>query len=72
MSTRQIPRGRRLVLCLGLLGFLGWMSGCTESNPVDAVGPEVGKQKGEAQQKAREQAYGKGGAPKSEKTAKKQ
>ncbi len=72
MSTRRIPRGQRLVLCLSLLGFLGLMSGCSESNPVDAIGPEAAKEKGLAQQKARENAFGKGGNPKSEKGAKKQ
>ena len=59
-------------MCLGLLGILGAISGCGDTNPVDAVGPEEGKKKGEALQNAREQAYGKGGIPKTEKTVKKQ
>ncbi len=72
MSTRRMPRGRRLVLSLGLLGFLGSIFGCGDENPVTSASPEVGKAKGSALQKAREQAYGKGGAPKTEKTAKKE
>jgi hypothetical protein len=59
-------------LSVSLLGFLGLMSGCGETNPVDSVSPEVGKEKGLAQQKAREAAYGKGGVPKTDKTAKRQ
>jgi hypothetical protein len=70
MTTRQFSHGRRSVLCLGVMGFLGLVSGCSDSNPVDAVSPEEGKKKGQAQQEAREKQYGKGGIPKTEKAKK--
>jgi len=53
-------------LCLGLLGLLVLASGCGDQNPAN-VEPEVGKAKGEALKNAREQAYGKGGIPPTEK-----
>jgi len=49
-----------------LLGLLVLASGCGDQNPAN-VEPEVGKAKGEALKNAREQAYGKGGIPPTEK-----
>jgi hypothetical protein len=69
MRMLRFLQARRLVFGLGLLGMLFLASGCGDSNPVTSIDPSEGKAKGEAQQKAREAAYGKGGIPPSEKNA---
>jgi hypothetical protein len=63
MRVLQFLHGRRMVLCLSLLGLLALAGGCGDQNPVTAVSPEAGKEHGEAQRKAREAAYGKAGVP---------
>lgn len=72
MRMLRFLHAMRVVVCLGVLALMGLASGCSDENPVTSISPEEGKKKGEAGQKAREDAYGKGGAPKSQKTAKKQ
>jgi len=52
-----------MVFCLSLLGLLALASGCGDQNPVTAVDPQVAKERGESQRKAREAAYGPGGVP---------
>ncbi len=63
MRMLRFLHARRLALCLGMLGSLAFASGCGDQNPVTAVGTVEAKARGEAQQKAREAAYGKGGVP---------
>jgi hypothetical protein len=53
-----------MVFCLSLLGLLVLASGCGDQDPVAAIGTEAAKEKGEAQRKAREAAYGPGGVQK--------
>jgi len=72
MRMLRFLHARRVAVCLGLLGLLVLASGCGDQNNPATIDPEVGKAKGEALQKAREAAYGKGGIPPSNKTAKKQ
>jgi len=72
MRVLRFLHAKRIVLCLGLLALMALASGCSDSNPVTSISPEEGKEKGLALQKAREEAYGKGGQPKSQKTARKQ
>jgi hypothetical protein len=67
----QFLRAKRVVVCVCLLGSLGLVSGCGDSDPVAAVGTEGAMEKGKAQQAAREAAYGKGGVPKTEKAVRK-
>ena len=69
MRMLRFFHARRFAVCVSLLGTLLLVSGCGDSNPINSVAPEEGKAKGEAQQRAREQAYGKGGVPKTEKGA---
>jgi hypothetical protein len=64
MHIVRFLRARRLVLCVSLLGFLALASGCGDSDPATSVGPDEAKNRGEAQQKAREAQYGPGGVPK--------
>jgi hypothetical protein len=71
MRILRFLHPRRLVVFLALLGLLVLASGCGDQNPATSIGPEEGKAKGEAQQKAREAAYGKGGVPPAEKATKK-
>lgn len=61
MRVLRFLHAMRMVLCLGLLALMALASGCSDSNPVAAVGDEAAKEKGEAQQKARQAAYGKAG-----------
>lgn len=63
MQVLRIFHATRLVLSLGLVGLLAMASGCSDPNPVTAMGPEAAATKGKAQQEAREKAFGKGGAP---------
>ncbi len=63
MRVLRFLDAKRMIPCLGLLASMAMASGCTDQSPVAAVGAETAKQKGESLQKAREAAYGKGGAP---------
>jgi hypothetical protein len=71
MRLLQFLRARRMVFSLGLLGFLGLTSGCSDSDPVASMGTEEAAAKGKLQAEAREKAFGKGGVPKLEKGVKK-
>jgi hypothetical protein len=70
MRVLRFLHARRMAFCLSLLGLLGLASGCGEETPAN-INPEVGQAKGNALKNAREQAYGKGGMPATEKTPKK-
>ena len=63
MQVLRILQARRLVLSLGLVTLLASANGCSDPDPVTAMGPEAAQAKGKAQQEAREKAFGKGGAP---------
>jgi hypothetical protein len=63
MQVLRILHARGLALSLGLVALLASANGCSDPNPVTAMGPEAAAAKGKAQQEARENAFGKGGAP---------
>jgi hypothetical protein len=63
MRLLRFLHARRIVLSLGLLGLLGLASGCSDPDPVAAVGKEGAEAKGKAQMEAREKQFGKGGVP---------
>ena len=62
MQVLRILHATRLGLSLGLVSLLASASGCSDPDPVAAMGPEAAAAKGKAQQEAREKAFGKGGA----------
>jgi hypothetical protein len=61
MRVLRFLHARRMLLCLGSLVCLALASGCSDQNPVDAVGPEAAQARGKAQQEARERQFGKAG-----------
>jgi hypothetical protein len=63
MRLLLLLHARRLVFSLGLLGLLGLASGCSDPDPVAALGKEGAEAKGKAQQEARQKQFGPSGAP---------
>jgi hypothetical protein len=63
MRLLRYLHARRIVFSLGLLGLLGLASGCSDPDPVAALGKEGAEAKGKAQMEAREKQFGKGGVP---------
>ena len=63
MRLLRLLHARRIVFSLGLLGLLGLASGCSDPDPVAALGKEGAEAKGKAQQEARQKQFGPSGAP---------
>jgi hypothetical protein len=64
MHALRFLHATRTVSCLGLLGLAALANGCSEENPVTAMGPEQAQQKGKALMEAREKQFGPGGSQK--------
>ncbi len=64
MRVLRFLHSRQMILSLSLASFLTLAGGCSEENPVAAVGEAKGKEIGAKQAQARQEAFGnKTGAP---------